>query len=334
MQATPDWQEILKTDRLASKGRLREENDGQILSDRYRAEMKLRQALGITSLPPKVKTMPSDSTENLLNDLDKVKARLLMRIDEQAKELNEQGKVSEARSETEDGLLKLQILSNLHDELQEIIEFDKNNPKNNLGAARSNIRTHLSPRPLRDDAMSSENSLNASVRHLDEKLTLHLERVRERQEADAAWTKEMVSRIEKQNEQAEGRFEKHEKHFEQAEARFERYSELAEARFIKAEERFEARTAEVVTEMRETRRHMVIVSATTIGVTVGAVIAALAVAVTLMSGQLAEQSNWLRYSVDRIEQRIDQNSTSAQSLEPAQQQESEPASSTEADPSQ
>lgn len=306
MQAAPDWQEMFKTDRLHYQDKLTDTTDWDSLSERYSRESKLRKALDDIVV------------------INEKSASYFLRVNNDSDNLQIFGLPEEF---------------DLHREALENVGGLREIPSRRQSARKSQSSVNSShPRDSQssteEDEMSSEDSLNASLKHLDEKLTLHLERVRERQEADAAWTKDMVSRIEKQNEQTEARYEKHEKHFEQAEARFERYSELAEARFIKAEERFEARTAEVVTEMRETRRHMTIVSATTIGVTVGAVIAALAVAVTLMSGQLAEQSNWLRYSVDRIEQRIDQNSTPTQSLEPAQQQESEPAASTETEPSQ
>lgn len=114
--------------------------------------------------------------------------------------------------------------------------------------------------------------------------------------------------MQRYQEQADSRMEQSRK---ESEARFSAWNQAAEARFEKAEQRIDDRVGEVLQEMRETRRHVSVMSATTIGVTVGSVIAALAVAVTLMASQINEQGAWLRQSVERIEASIEQRSAPA-----------------------
>lgn len=119
------------------------------------------------------------------------------------------------------------------------------------------------------------------------------------------------ARLEGIESKLDARMEAMQRFQEQAEARLERARQESDARFEKAEERFDSRVGEVLQEMRETRRHVSVMSATTIGVTVGSVIAALAVAVTLMASQINEQGAWLRDSVNRIEQRVEARPASA-----------------------
>lgn len=118
---------------------------------------------------------------------------------------------------------------------------------------------------------------------------------------------------------------------EQAEARMERFSEQAEARNAKSEERFERITRqlhedfigarqEMVAESKATRRHVSIMSATTIG----AVLAGFAIIATLSVGWMSDQSAWLRDSVNRIEQRIDAPPTQAAPAPPAQNDQGTP----------
>lgn len=133
--------------------------------------------------------------------------------------------------------------------------------------------------PLAD----SDRYIDARLDSIEEKLQTNLERTRERQDADAAWTKDMIARMERQAEQAETRFEK------------------AGERFELAEQRFDAKVGEVLQEMRETRRHASVMSLTT----VGAVIGALAIAATFIVGQMSDQGAWLRDSVNRIEAKVE-----------------------------
>lgn len=159
----------------------------------------------------------------------------------------------------------------------------------------------LARKSLREDAMSTQDRyIDARLNSIEDKLQTNLERTRERQDADAAWTKDIITRMERQSEQAEARFEK------------------AGERFEEAERRFDARVGEVLQEMRETRRHVSVMSATTIGVTVGSVIAALAIAATFMAGQMSDQGAWLRDSVNRIEAKVESQAPATSPLTPTE----------------
>lgn len=150
--------------------------------------------------------------------------------------------------------------------------------------------------PAEDDtehAMSIQNpttdrELDARLSGIENKLDANLALIRDRQDADAGWTKEIIGRIEKQSEQAEARFEK---------ACTRHDAELALQR-QKTDESYR----NLYNLIDGTRKHASNMAAVTIFGTVGGVLAALALVVTLGAGWISEQGSYARsYGETQVE---------------------------------
>ena len=138
--------------------------------------------------------------------------------------------------------------------------------------------TESEPHIPEEDSMANQDRyIDARLDGIETKLDSNLGRMRERQDADAAWTKDVIERIEKQSEKAEDRFEKASQGLSQ------QYHDLRST---------------IDTRFEESRRHSTVVALST----VGGVFAGFAIVIAIAVGWISEQGSYAKsYGETQVE---------------------------------